>query len=291
MHMRGAGAGDAHLDSYRLKQHAGAQEGIQGYEPHVKGTRRPPYAVQGVYDDPNGDKDGVVYTRFSAPEGGQVLPHRGTKEQQFAWWSTHWNKKLGISGKKPPIKPVEKIWLGNFQKREVPLRKEQLGSFPSYVDFPWPPPEDVNGVVGTMQKFFDRQVPYGQDRQRFAGSGEKTTNMLMRDEKLHPDFLTQSGDLSLLATSTPNQYRPHSIPGWGGYKQVHQDEKYDTLSKRGYTRDVDRLIGVVCDKLNEHGVKNYSMAFKGFDEDRSGTIDEGELKTFFITWSIIITRE
>ena len=39
------------------------------------------------------------------------------------------------------IKPVDNFWKGNFQKKPVPWRKEQLGAFPSYRDFPWPPPE------------------------------------------------------------------------------------------------------------------------------------------------------
>ena len=31
-----------------------------------------------------------------------------------------------------PIKPVDNFWKGNYQKRPVPWRKEQLGAFPSY---------------------------------------------------------------------------------------------------------------------------------------------------------------
>ena len=34
--------------------------------------------------------------------------------------------------KAKPIKPVDNFWKGNFQKRPVPWRKEQLGAFPSY---------------------------------------------------------------------------------------------------------------------------------------------------------------
>lgn len=44
-----------------------------------------------------------------------------------------------------PIHPVEKMWRGNYQKRPIPWRKEQLGSFPSYKDFAWPPPQKKEG--------------------------------------------------------------------------------------------------------------------------------------------------
>ena len=83
---------------------------------------------------------------------------------QFAWWSRHWaaltaDKRdtekslctgeqdrldMTVAGRPAryvpkPIKPVDNFWKGNFQKRPVPWRREQLGAFPTYKDFPWPP--------------------------------------------------------------------------------------------------------------------------------------------------------
>lgn len=111
---------------------------------HTLGVCRPPYSVETPYDKTE-DFGDVSHTSFQLPLGTTELSHRGSKEEQFAWWSKHWSSTINQE-QRPPIKPVEKIWLGNFQRALVSARKEQLGSFPAYKDFNWPPPEDVERV-------------------------------------------------------------------------------------------------------------------------------------------------
>ena len=50
-----------------------------------------------------------------------------------AWCNLLSTEKISAAEIKiKPIKPVDNFWKGNFQKRPVPWKKEQLGAFPSY---------------------------------------------------------------------------------------------------------------------------------------------------------------
>mmetsp|Transcript_42882 Transcript_42882/g.104851 ORF Transcript_42882/g.104851 Transcript_42882/m.104851 type:complete len:505 (+) Transcript_42882:62-1576(+) len=260
--------------------------------PLMKGAKRPPYSIESPYEKGEFDDDEIMRDPFRVNPGTAELGHRDTKEEQFAWWSKHWNAQINKE-QKPPIRPVERIWLGNFQRALVPWRKEQLGSFPAYRDFPWPPPEDVDHVKDRMHTYFQDRVPFAEDRKRFLGPNDPTLNQIMRDSKLLPDFVDCVGDRAGVSTILPGGkcYRPNGAVGWTGYKQMHPECHYDVMTKRAFSKDVDRLIGIVSDKLTEHSVANFYLAFTGFDTDKSGKIDLEELKAFLNTWNILLRPE
>lgn len=132
-------------------------------------------------------------------------PVKHDKSEQFAWWSSHWadltaQRERTLEGAEKiitvkPIKPVPNFWKGNFQKKPVPWRKEQLGAYPSYKDFAWPPPArsptQTQGDIA-IDTYLAKNLPWGDDRGRFKGPSETTFNKLVMPAdyttRVCPDF-------------------------------------------------------------------------------------------------------
>jgi hypothetical protein len=109
-----------------------------------------------------------------------------------------------------PIKPVENFWMGNFQKRPVPWRKEQLGAYPSYKDFPWPPPRrsvEKEQHDEVWQHNVSKNIPWSIDRERFRGPSEPTLLQIVMpsyvNTRVCPDFTFRHCDLSNSFTTLP----------------------------------------------------------------------------------------
>lgn len=263
----------------------------EGAARHVT-LSRCPWAVE--HDDWDQGQPGEGAKVDMTPPAG--MTGEEAEEARFAWWSQHWAGVMsGREAKRRPIRPVEKIWLGNFQKRLVPWRKEQLGSSPSWSDFPWPPAPDEAGVDEAVARSMERATPYGLDRTRFAGPGEATLNSVVQQAK-HPDFLQRTGDLSNrdsvdLSASAGNTARPRGAVGWTGWRQAEHADRYDTMGRRLYRSNGERLLGLIADKLVEHQVQNFYLAFARFDADKSGYIDADELRRFLGRYNIILEEE
>mmetsp|Transcript_13583 Transcript_13583/g.47189 ORF Transcript_13583/g.47189 Transcript_13583/m.47189 type:complete len:329 (-) Transcript_13583:3863-4849(-) len=188
------------------------------------------------------------------------------EEMQFAWWSKFWSKQLRATDKVKPIKPVKNFWKGNFQNRSVPWRKEQLGAFPSYRDFPWPPPKDEDGVAERVTRHMERCTPFSIDRSRFRGASERTINQTMRDSKLLPDFLHPS-------------------------RRMHNNQTYDPLVGQAFSDLRDRLLCLIADKLDEHGVRSYAQALASFDTDQSGRMNIQDFQRFLSLYGVAADEE
>lgn len=257
----------------------------------VPGLRRPPFAV----DTPVMEKKVPDTQSQQSHESVKTGEHSevGDPEEQFAWWSKYWADKLNPTEMNLPIHPVETMWRGNFQKRKIPWRKEQLGSFPSYNDFAWPPPNQNAETKRQMDTFFDSKIPYGRDIERYKGAMELPMNTIMRDRKYIPDFIDPQGDLANSSTTEPlgRSWRSHATVGWLGYKQQRPEERYDQMNRRIYTANFERILGIIADKLESHGVSNFFLAFGAFDHDKSGYIDRHELQAFLSKYNVVLTEE
>lgn len=258
--------------------------------------KQPPFGIETLQADPAIDPPPVICEE----------PVNPNKAAQFAWWSSHWadltaQKQRGLEAEQAsrpkPIKPVRNFWKGNFQKRPVPWRKEQLGAFPSYKDFPWPPPvraEDTKKKDAALASFLNASVPWGDDRGRFLGPSEASMSRLTypadRDTRQCPDFTDKRSDLSNSMTTLPDgkAWRPRSLLGWAGYKQTRTDKQYDPFSRRMFADAVDKMLGITADKLVQCGVPpsagNFLLAFAHF-EPSLGTHSDPIPKTGYLSWA------
>ena len=170
----------------------------------------------------------------------------------------------------------------------MPWRREQLGAFPTYKDFPWPP-QDPSHTDALRQeharRYLERSQPWGDDRKVFRGPSETSMFKLVyppdRYTRQCPDFSDKRSDVAFIPAGTTKRnkeqgrqgretlsasrnsfttlpegkaWRPRSVVGWAGYRQTRDDEAYDPFSRRLFANAVDKMLSITADKMVEFGV-------------------------------------
>ena len=309
-----------------------------------------PFAIETESQDMQKDPSPVLCT---APDRNNYKFYN--HPDQFAWWSRHWaaltaDKRdtekslctgeqdrldMTVAGKPAryvpkPIKPVDNFWKGNFQKRPVPWRREQLGAFPTYKDFPWPP-QDPSHTDALRQeharRYLERSQPWGDDRKVFRGPSETSMFKLVyppdRYTRQCPDFSDKRSDVAFIPAGTTKRnkeqgrqgretlsasrnsfttlpegkaWRPRSVVGWAGYRQTRDDEAYDPFSRRLFANAVDKMLSITADKMVEFGVPasagNFGLAFSHFEpQPKRGKVTRAQFHAILYHFGAVFSEK